>query len=94
MRLDNAAIPYWPLRYAKIVCTLKQVLEHKGWSRYRLQKKSGISAPTIDALYYSNRKHYSADVLDRLCRTLDCELHEILSFEPKRFPRTRKKMSS
>jgi DNA-binding Xre family transcriptional regulator len=73
-----------------IVCTLKQILDRKGWSRYRLQKQSGISYPTIHALYHNRSTRYSAKVLDKLCRTLVCGLEEILKFEPKRFSRLRK----
>jgi DNA-binding Xre family transcriptional regulator len=70
-----------------IICTLKELLERKGWSRYRLQKESQISSPTIHALYHGKSQLYSARVLDKLCRTLGCRLDEILKFEPKRFPR-------
>ena len=73
-----------------IVCTLKLILDRKGWSRYRLKKESGISSPTIHALYHGRSKLYSARVLDKLCRTLECDLREILTFVPNRFPRTRK----
>jgi DNA-binding Xre family transcriptional regulator len=74
-----------------IVCTLKQILDRKGWSRYRLQKESGISYPTIHALYHNRSTRYSGKVLDKLCRTLVCGLEKILKFEPKRFPRTRRR---
>ena len=30
-----------------IVCRLKEVLERKGWTRYKLQKKTGITYPTL-----------------------------------------------
>jgi hypothetical protein len=38
---------------AMIVCTLKRVLEKKGWTRYRLQKATGIAYPTLHALYHN-----------------------------------------
>jgi DNA-binding Xre family transcriptional regulator len=72
-----------------IVCTLKGVLRRKRWSRYRLQKESGISYPTLHALYHDRSKAYSAKVLDKLCRTLVCRLEDLLTFEPRRFPRLR-----
>jgi DNA-binding Xre family transcriptional regulator len=73
-----------------IICTLKQVLDRKGWSRYRLQKESGISFPTIHALYHDKNKRYSAKVLDRLCWALECKVKDLLKYKPKRFPRTLK----
>ena len=74
-----------------IVCTLKQVLDRKGWSQYRLQKESGISFPTIHALYHSKSTGYSQRVLGKLCQTLACNVGDLLKFTP-RFPRTRKQV--
>jgi DNA-binding Xre family transcriptional regulator len=61
-----------------ITCMLKRVLERKGWSRYRLQKETGISFPTLHALYHSRSRGYSSDVLDRLCRALRCQPGDLL----------------
>jgi len=74
-----------------IICTLKEVLKRKGWSRYRLQKESGITYPTLHALYHGKSKGYSADVLNRLCATLHCEVEDLLRWQPDRFPRSRKR---
>jgi putative transcriptional regulator len=63
---------------AMIVCTLPEVLKRKKWSRYRLQKVSGISYPTLHALFHGTSKAYSADVLDRLCDALKCEPGDLL----------------
>ena len=76
--------------YSVIVCTLKQVLKRKGWSRYRLQKASGISYPTLHALFYDRSKGYSSDVLNRLCATLHCQPADLLRWTPDRFPRLKK----
>ncbi len=73
-----------------IVCTLKQVLKRKGWSRYRLQKESGITYPTLHALYHGRSKLYSAGVLDKLCRALRCQVGDLLEWRPDRFPRLKK----
>jgi DNA-binding Xre family transcriptional regulator len=77
-----------------IVCNLKAILNRKGWSQYRLQKESGITAPTISALYKRSSKLYSARVLSRLCWTLECKLGDLLEYEPERFPRTKRKDGS
>jgi DNA-binding Xre family transcriptional regulator len=73
-----------------IICTLKEVLKRKGWTRYRLQKESGITFPTLQAMYYRESKGYSSDVLNRLCATLRCGPGDLLKWEPDRFPRLRK----
>jgi len=75
-----------------IICTFKQVLKRKGWSRYRLQKESGVTYPTLHALYHGRRKLYSAGVLEKLCRALRCQPGDLLVWDPKRpqrFPRQR-----
>jgi putative transcriptional regulator len=70
-----------------IVCTLKEMLNRKGWTRYRLQKKSGITYPTLHALYHGRSKGYSAAVLDKLCRALNCQPKDLLEWKPDRFSR-------
>jgi putative transcriptional regulator len=77
-----------------IVCKLKKVLKRKGWTRYKLQKKSGITYPTLQALFYGRNQGYSVDVLNKLCSTLHCELGDLLEWRPDRprFPRLRKKL--
>jgi putative transcriptional regulator len=70
-----------------ITCKLKQLLEKKRWSRYRLQKESGVTYPTLHALYHNKSKGYRSDVLDKLCSALRCQLGELLRWEPRRFPR-------
>ncbi len=74
-----------------IVCRLKHVLERKGWSRYRLQKESGVTFPTLYSLYYGKSKGYSADVLNRLCYALRCSPGELLKWKPDRFPRLKRR---
>lgn len=70
-----------------IVCTLKEALKKQGWTRYRLQKESGITYPTLHALYHGKSKGYSADVLNRLCYALKCEPGNLLKWKPDRFSR-------
>ena len=74
-----------------IICTLKQVLRRKGWTRYRLQKKSGVTYPTLHALYHNKSKLYSAGVLNKLCYTLHCEPGDLIQWRPDRFPRLKRK---
>jgi len=74
-----------------IICKLEKVLKRKGWSRYELQKRSGITYPTLHALFHGLSKGYSAKVLNRLCSTLHCELGDLLEWRPDRFPRAKRK---
>jgi putative transcriptional regulator len=74
-----------------IVCKLKDVLQRKGWSRYKLQQESGITYPTLHSLFHGRSKGYSAKVLNRLCSTLHCEPGDLIVWRPDRFPRTKQK---
>jgi putative transcriptional regulator len=70
-----------------ITCRLRQLLDKKRWSRYRLQKESGVTYPTLQALYHNKSKGYRSDVLDKLCVALNCQLGELLQWKPRRLPR-------
>jgi putative transcriptional regulator len=74
-----------------IECKLKNILKRKGMTRYRLAKKTGISYPTLHALYRNRSKGYSADVLNKLCYALKCTPGDLLEWRPDRFPRTKQK---
>ena len=74
-----------------IVCTLNRVLRKKGWSVYRLQKKSSITYPTLLALFHGKTQRYSGDVLSRLCYALDCRPADLLKWVPDRFPRLKRR---
>jgi putative transcriptional regulator len=88
-------LPLSPYSSCMIVCKLREVLKRKGWTRYKLHKKSGVTYPTLHAMYHGRSKLYSAAVLEKICRTLRCQPGDLLRWEPQRFPRfaRRKKVS-
>jgi putative transcriptional regulator len=61
-----------------IVCKLAEILLEKGWSIYRLRKESGVSYPTLLGLCHKRSRMYRADVLEKLCRALNCQPGDIL----------------
>jgi len=65
---------------AKISLTLDQYLKKHGISRYELEKCSGISTPTIRSYCRNTVRRYDADVLEKICETLKCNLWDILEF--------------
>src|ERR1019366_1564413 len=73
-----------------ITCSLKEVLKKKGWSVYKLQKKSSITYPTLLALVHGRTQRYSGDVLNRLCYALKCRPADLLKWTPDRFPRLKR----
>jgi putative transcriptional regulator len=74
-----------------IICKLKAVLKSKGWTRYELRKRSGVTYPTLLALYRNTSKGYRADVLDKLCYALMCQPGDLLKWQPQRFPRIKRR---
>jgi DNA-binding Xre family transcriptional regulator len=74
-----------------IRCKLAEVLRRKGWTRYRLQKESGITYPTLHALFHDRTKSFDRAILNRLCSTLHCKPADLLEWKPDRFPRLKPK---
>lgn len=74
-----------------IICKLKGILKSKGWTRYKLRKESGITYPTLLALYRNASRACSAGVLDKLCYALKCQPGDLLKWQPSRFPRKKGK---
>jgi len=73
---------------------LKQLLDDKGWSLYRARQESGVSYPTLLALRDNRTKMFRADVLDKLCRTFECQIGELLMFCPPRAHNRKRKPDS
>ncbi|MGH9795280.1 MAG: helix-turn-helix domain-containing protein [Candidatus Acidiferrales bacterium] len=74
----------------RVVCTLKQTVKRRGLSLYKLRQKSGISYPTIWAMYHNRTRMLRFDTLEKLCRALGCLPKDLLRLEPVRFPRLRR----
>ena len=76
-----------------VFCTLQLILRRKSWTRYKLQKVSGISYPTLHALFHDRSKSYSAAVINKLCYALKCQPGDLLQWRPDLFPRSKSKHS-
>jgi DNA-binding Xre family transcriptional regulator len=74
-----------------IICRLKRILKRKGWTRYKLQKESGITFPTIYAYYENRTQKYSAVVMNRMCATLGCTPGDLLKWKPDEMKKTHSK---
>ena len=48
----------------------------------KISADTGISRTTLTHLYYRRSKQISFDVLDALCRHLDCGIGEIIEYRP------------
>ncbi|MBE6596649.1 MAG: helix-turn-helix transcriptional regulator [Ruminococcaceae bacterium] len=62
--------------------SIKEYLDEKGITRYELSKRSGIRFQIIDNYYKNKVVRYDSDVLDRICKALDCDIKELIVYEP------------
>lgn len=60
---------------------IKNKLDEKGISRYELAQRIGVTYPTITSIYNSNSTSVKFDILEAICKELNCSLDEILIFD-------------
>lgn len=64
-----------------IVLKLKEVLEKKKISRYRLQLLTNLNYPRINQLYKNTAKNISLEELDILTNVLNCSVSDLIKKE-------------
>lgn len=63
---------------------IKEQLDKKGISRYELAKRIGVTYPTITNLYNGKSTSIKLEILENLCKELDCTPNDIIvSDDPK-----------
>ena len=58
--------------------TLQNKLKEKNMTRYELAKKIGVTYPTIDKIYKGESTSIKFDILEAICKELNCSPLEIL----------------
>lgn len=53
-------------------------LEEKNMTRYELAKKIDVTYPTIDKIYKGESTSIKLEILESICRELNCDLNDIL----------------
>ena len=61
--------------------SIKDKLQKKGITRYELAKRIGVTYPTITSIYNGESTSIKFDILEAICKELDCSLDEILTFD-------------
>jgi len=61
--------------------SIQEKLKEKGMTRYELAKRIGVTYPTIDNIYKGTSTSIKFDILENICKELDCLLEEILVFD-------------
>lgn len=64
---------------------IKDKLEEKNMTRYELAKRIGVTYPTIDGMYKGTSNSIKLDILESICKELDCLPTDILIFDDKNF---------
>lgn len=59
--------------------SIKNKLEEKGITRYELAKRIDITYPTIDNIYKERGTSIKFEILESICRELDCTPNDILT---------------
>ena len=67
--------------YANMKINIQDKLKEKGITRYELAKRIGVTYPTIDNIYKGLSTSIKFDILEAICRELDCSLDDILIFD-------------
>ncbi len=62
---------------------IQKQLQEKGMSRYELAKRIGVTYPTIDNIYKSTSTSIKFEILEAICKELDCTPNDILFFSHK-----------
>ncbi len=61
--------------------TLDKCLDARQITRYALSVQTGIRYAIIDKYYKNKVVRYDSDVLDRICRALDCGISDLIVYQ-------------
>lgn len=59
--------------------SIQKKLKEKGMTRYELAKRIGVTYPTIDNIYRGTSTSIKFEILESICKELDCSPIEILT---------------
>ena len=63
---------------------IQNKLKEKGMTRYELAKRIGVTYPTIDNIFKGTSTSIKFEILESICKELDCSPIDILtSDDPK-----------
>ena len=66
--------------YGKISVHLKELIEEKGITRYRLAKLADTRFEVVEKWCSGTVERIDSDVLARFCYILDCEITDIIKY--------------
>lgn len=66
---------------------IQNKLKEKGMSRYELAKRIGVTYPTIDNIFKGTSTSIKFEILESLCKELDCSPIDILTSDDPQMQR-------
>ena len=79
MILDNVIL--WDTDYGIIHCNLRKIMRKNNISIYRIMRLTGIKYDVIRRYYDDNITKYDANILAKLCYSLNCSINEIMEYK-------------
>jgi len=61
---------------------LSEIMGRKRIRPVDLAKMTGLSKTTIHKLYYEKSANLGVETLNKLCKTLDCKISDLLEYVP------------
>lgn len=65
-----------------IRCTLSTMMGRRRKRTADLVRETGLHRMTITDMFYDRKGRYTPDMLDRLCKALDCQPGDLLEYIP------------
>lgn len=63
-----------------IRCTLSTQMGKRRMRIADVARATGLHRETVSQLYHDRKKRYSQDMLNSLCRALNCQPHDLLEY--------------
>ena len=82
MRMDNTRNIVNLNSYGNISIHLKELMDQKGITRYRLAKLADTRFEVVDKWCSGTVERIDADVLARFCYILNCQITDIVKYNP------------
>ncbi len=70
--------------YGRVSVRLKELLEKKGITRYRLAKLADTRFEVVEKWCSGTVERIDLDILARFCYVLDCEISDIIRYDHDR----------
>ncbi|MCL6634456.1 MAG: helix-turn-helix transcriptional regulator [Peptococcaceae bacterium] len=65
-----------------IRCTLSTVMGKRRLKISDVIRLTGLHRETITSMYYDRKERYTPDLLNKLCKALDCQPGDLLEYVP------------